>query len=227
MIEMIELIDIDYPHIIYYNDDHSVTPSCSKKITDILRITYTNHTTWHGLIKELENGAKFLALHVDMIERSHHSTAIEFIDAITTISKFINRSSELKIAIVIKPTTQLSVVKTLQKTGAQGILLDLNHYSVEEAAIGTNAFINNIPYWPKHILDYLPGAPNKKSSPTIISLTVRQQEIFNLITERAASNKVIARALGISESTVKLHVSGIFKKYGVKSRTQLAVFTQV
>jgi DNA-binding NarL/FixJ family response regulator len=45
-----------------------------------------------------------------------------------------------------------------------------------------------------------------------------------MVVDRGLSNKNIARTLTISESTVKLHMGHIFKKYGVKSRTQLAVF---
>lgn len=59
-----------------------------------------------------------------------------------------------------------------------------------------------------------------------IQLTPRQRQIFNLISTRGASNKTIARLLDISESTVKLHTSAILKKYGVKNRTQLAIFTK-
>lgn len=58
-----------------------------------------------------------------------------------------------------------------------------------------------------------------------ITLTVRQTQILKLIKERGASNKMIARQLGISESTVKLHMGAMLKKYGVKNRTQLVVFS--
>ena len=59
-----------------------------------------------------------------------------------------------------------------------------------------------------------------------ITLTIRQSQILNLIQNRGSSNKVIAQILGISESTVKLHVGAILKKYGAKNRTQLAVFAR-
>ena len=59
-----------------------------------------------------------------------------------------------------------------------------------------------------------------------INVTTRQKQILSLITERAASNKVIARTLGITESTVKLHMSALLKKYGVRNRTQLAIFAR-
>lgn len=54
-------------------------------------------------------------------------------------------------------------------------------------------------------------------------LTPRQRDIFNLIATRGASNKQIARTLGISESTVKIHVSAIMRNLCVRNRTQLAL----
>ena len=51
-------------------------------------------------------------------------------------------------------------------------------------------------------------------------------QILNLIKERGASNKVIAKTLNITESTVKLHVGIVLKKFGVKNRTQLALFSK-
>ena len=59
-----------------------------------------------------------------------------------------------------------------------------------------------------------------------IILTVRQSQVLQLVQDRGASNKTIARMLGLSESTVKLHMGAILKKYGVKNRTQLAVFSK-
>ena len=40
----------------------------------------------------------------------------------------------------------------------------------------------------------------------------------------AASNREIARALGLSEKTVKTHVSAILAKLGVQDRTQAALY---
>lgn len=59
-----------------------------------------------------------------------------------------------------------------------------------------------------------------------IKMTARQHQIYNLVTNRAASNKIIAKTLGITESTVKLHMSSILKKYGVRTRTQLVLFSK-
>lgn len=59
-----------------------------------------------------------------------------------------------------------------------------------------------------------------------IALTSRQAQVLQLVQERGASNKTIARILGLSESTVKLHMGAVLKKFGAKNRTQLVVFTK-
>ncbi|MGO4995363.1 LuxR C-terminal-related transcriptional regulator [Jeotgalibaca porci] len=55
---------------------------------------------------------------------------------------------------------------------------------------------------------------------TLDPLTVREQEVLQLILS-GKSNREIAGALFISESTVKTHVRNIFSKYDVGSRAEL------
>ncbi|MGI9046402.1 MAG: response regulator transcription factor [Burkholderiales bacterium] len=53
-------------------------------------------------------------------------------------------------------------------------------------------------------------------------LTPRQLQVLALLVQ-GAPNKVIARALGISEGTVKIHLTAIFKTLRVQNRSQAAV----
>jgi len=62
-----------------------------------------------------------------------------------------------------------------------------------------------------------PGAPSP-----FAELTPREMEILCLLAE-GQSNKVIARNLGISDGTVKLHVKAILRKLNVHSRVEAAV----
>jgi DNA-binding CsgD family transcriptional regulator len=55
---------------------------------------------------------------------------------------------------------------------------------------------------------------------TLDPLTVREQEVLQLILS-GKSNREIAEALFISESTVKTHIRNIFSKYDVGSRSEL------
>jgi len=54
------------------------------------------------------------------------------------------------------------------------------------------------------------------------ALTPREQEVARAIAE-GASNKEIARGLGITERTVKLHVGAVLEKLGVRDRLQIAL----
>lgn len=57
------------------------------------------------------------------------------------------------------------------------------------------------------------------------SLSPREAEILRLVADGHA-NKVIALRLGISEKTVKNHLSAVFQKLGVSDRTQAALWAR-
>ncbi len=55
---------------------------------------------------------------------------------------------------------------------------------------------------------------------TLNNVSKREQQIVNLI-QKGYKNKEIAQDLFLSEQTIKAHVSRIFKKFNVSSRSQL------
>ena len=61
--------------------------------------------------------------------------------------------------------------------------------------------------------------PSRKT----FGLTARELEVVTLITE-GSTNKHIADTFGISEETVKRHLTNIFNKIGVGNRLELALF---
>ncbi|WP_414692059.1 response regulator transcription factor [Paracidovorax avenae] len=63
------------------------------------------------------------------------------------------------------------------------------------------------------------AAPPGGASP----LSPREEDVLREIA-RGASNKEIARALDIAETTVKIHVQHILRKLGLSSRVQAAVY---
>lgn len=58
--------------------------------------------------------------------------------------------------------------------------------------------------------------------PAEVGLTERQAQVLALMV-RGLSNREIAGHLGLSEGTVKIHVTAVFKVLGVSSRTQALV----
>ncbi|PTN40208.1 DNA-binding response regulator, partial [Achromobacter xylosoxidans] len=66
-------------------------------------------------------------------------------------------------------------------------------------------------------------APQPGGSAERHRLTARETQIVQWLA-RGASNKVIARELDVSESTVKIHVQNVLKKLNLTSRVQVAVY---
>jgi DNA-binding NarL/FixJ family response regulator len=63
------------------------------------------------------------------------------------------------------------------------------------------------------------------TSPAMDGMTAREREVLGLLGTGLA-NKAIARKLGISEATVKAHLTRIFRQIGVTDRTQAAIWAR-
>jgi len=65
------------------------------------------------------------------------------------------------------------------------------------------------------------AAADDSARKSVASLTRRQIDVLRLLRE-GRSNKEIGRTLGLSEKTVKVHVTALFKALNVANRTQAA-----
>jgi two-component system, NarL family, nitrate/nitrite response regulator NarL len=70
--------------------------------------------------------------------------------------------------------------------------------------------------------DLLLGGAAPGEVPWLASLTPRETDVLRAAA-RGLSNKEIARELDLAEVTIKLHLSTIFRKIGVRSRTEAAM----
>jgi DNA-binding NarL/FixJ family response regulator len=61
-----------------------------------------------------------------------------------------------------------------------------------------------------------------RTRPKHLGLTPRQMDVLNLLV-KGKNNREIGILLGLTEGTVKLHVTAVLKALGVKSRTQALV----
>jgi DNA-binding NarL/FixJ family response regulator len=67
-----------------------------------------------------------------------------------------------------------------------------------------------------------PAAVSRDDAPARLDLTSRQWDVLRLLAE-GKSNKVIARELGITEGTVKVHLLAVFRALDVRNRTAAVV----
>ncbi len=136
------------------------------------------------------------------------------------------QQDEFKAPVVIltMSSDERDLVEAL-RNGARGYLLkdmepDDLVLALREIVAGKNVVAPNL----THVLARVVQGdtpPEPESSP-IDDLTPRETEILSLLAE-GQSNKVIARNLGISDGTVKLHVKAILRKLGIHSRVEAAV----
>jgi len=216
-------VKLDLPNIVYFNNDHSCIPMGINELAEKLTCTWSRPADWEELARELKKGHQHLTFHVEMME-CMSMTVPEFLQVLETIRQFKN-SHTVIVSAIIRKHTPYQTVKQLKKSGITGIGLDLRDWPVNEVAEGAAYFLRGEAYWPRHIIDQLPGAEKQvvKAKSQVIVLTARQQEVLNLVCRRGLSNKRIAQTLKISESTVKVHISAILKSYGVRNRTQLVL----
>ena len=65
-------------------------------------------------------------------------------------------------------------------------------------------------------------APAQSEPEKLVVLSQREKEVAQAVAA-GASNKEIARVMGITERTVKAHLSAIFKNLNIRNRVQLSV----
>jgi two-component system, NarL family, response regulator YdfI len=109
----------------------------------------------------------------------------------------------------------------LLRTGVQAILPRLAHASaivtaIEAAAAGLVVLQRDTI---ESLLPLLSSAPRALPDSSHQALTPREIEVLSMLAE-GFGNKTIAWRLGISEHTVKFHLSSIFSKLNASSRTE-------
>jgi len=126
-------------------------------------------------------------------------------------------SDELGASIVRAAAGQSSISATMTAKVASAFRL---------AGAGPEAASGALPEASADTLPAVPGAltpEHGEATRVLQSLSVRERETLELVA-RGDSNKEIARALGIAEATVKIHVQHILRKLGLASRVQAAAW---
>lgn len=160
------------------------------------------------------------ALHPDLLLLDLSMPRMSGLDALRDLS---NQSTGARIILVTAAIDREEIAAAMQ-LGARGIVLK------DAASEALLAAIQTVMAGGLWLGD---GAVSQLSAPVRVrgdlaargdfGLTPREREILNGITEGLA-NRDIAERLGLSEQTVKHHLSSIFDKTGMSSRLELALF---
>lgn len=114
-------------------------------------------------------------------------------------------------------------VKAAVEAGANGYVL--KDARVDDLLAAIETVLNGQPVFPMDLvtqaLQSTQGS-GETDAARIARLTQRERQILDEIAS-GATNKAIARSLGISPGTVKVHVERVIGKLGVTDRTQAAV----
>lgn len=146
------------------------------------------------------------------------------ISGIGVLKKLRGLGFENPIVILTTSTEETDLVESLQN-GAQGYLL--KDMEPDELVLALRDIVGGQTVVAPDLAAVLAkvvqgdGSLPEKASP-FDDLTPRESEILGLLAE-GQSNKVIARNLGISDGTVKLHVKAILRKLNIHSRVEAAV----
>ncbi|HIM57984.1 MAG TPA: response regulator [Gammaproteobacteria bacterium] len=139
------------------------------------------------------------------------------------VLKILKDRNEKTPIIMLTTSTEERDLRDCLKYGAQAYLLkdmdpDELVDALNEVAKGSIVVAQDM----THVLAKVLKNELTDDGATFDSLTNREKEVACQVA-RGYSNKVIARELGISDGTVKLHVKSILKKLSLGSRVEVAV----
>lgn len=217
--------------ILYINQLHSEVTPDSDTLADKLAIELSSIHSLKELPAKLISKDVLPDLIVFDIPNLCSSKAVSVFEIVNMVSTLTRCAGEIPpvLAVLVNPDTDLKLLTDILDADIKGIVPAVATFGVEEAEKAVVELLAGRTYAPKHIMDRIKANSSRvvtrpQSTVDAIRLTARQEQVLRLICNRGASNKSIAKLLNISESTVKLHITAVLKKYGVRNRTQLALF---
>ncbi len=165
-----------------------------------------------------------LEVEPDILLLDLHMPRLPGLEAMRAI---MSKSPRVKIILLTSTITTQQIIEALQ-IGARGIVLKdavagdlgsaIRAVSSGDYWIGGKRVVNLLQAL-HELMKKTAAVPERKT----FGLTPRELEVVQCIVE-GCSNKDIAKQFGISEETVKRHLSNTFDKTGVSTRLELALF---
>jgi DNA-binding NarL/FixJ family response regulator len=142
------------------------------------------------------------------------------VDGIAATSRILAGNPDVHVLVLTSFSDQSRILDALH-AGAEGYLL--KHAEPETILSGIREVVaGGSPLDPKAARVLL---NHRRAGNPAVRLTDRERQVLRMIGD-GLPNKVIARRLGISERTVKAHLTSIYQQLGVTDRTQAALWAQ-
>lgn len=174
---------------------------------------------------DFESGLQALEAHDDW-DLILLDLALPGIDGFSGLDILRRRHPAIPVAVV-SGFDDLPTISRVLHLGASGFIPKA--FSGEELLDAVRQILAGAIYKPQgpggtaRFNDETPTAPSAlRVTPAEIGLTDRQSQVLGLMV-RGLSNREIAEQLQLSEGTVKVHATAVFKALGVTSRTQALV----
>ncbi|MCG3732731.1 response regulator transcription factor [Vibrio cincinnatiensis] len=120
--------------------------------------------------------------------------------------------------VVISANEEPTIVSQVKTHGAFGFIPKSSDMRTLISAL--NQVLNGDPYFPEGLI--VNHAACDDVAEKIAALTPQQYKVLGMLSD-GLLNKQIAYELHVSEATIKAHMTAIFRKLGVKNRTQAVI----
>ncbi len=126
--------------------------------------------------------------------------------------------------VMVSAQEEAPVVVKSREFGASGFIPKSS--TLEQIQDAVQKVLDGEVWWPPQAFEKVDvSAEAKAASEGLASLTPQQFRVLTMVCE-GLLNKQIAYELSVSEATIKAHVTAIFRKLGVRTRTQAALLLQ-
>jgi DNA-binding NarL/FixJ family response regulator len=205
------------PHI-GIADDHPIMRSALRSALQALGP--------HTRFVEASDAASALALArdepgLDLLLLDLNMPGMSGLDAVRAVR---TSAPQLPVA-VISAEQQSGIADALLRLGVAGFIPKSDPPEVIVSAV--RLVLAGGVYMPPHLLNH--RAAGASAAPSAgadaAHLTARQRDVLRLLAQ-GKSNKVIARELGVTEGTVKVHLLAVFRALDVRNRTAAVLAAQ-
>jgi len=126
--------------------------------------------------------------------------------------------------VMISAQEDPAVIARAREFGASGFIPKSSALSTIQEAV--RAVLDGDLWWPAQAVENTKLSDEAKAvTAGLASLTPQQFRVLTMVCD-GLLNKQIAYELHVSEATIKAHVTAIFRKLGVRTRTQAALLLQ-